>query len=124
MAPHFASELWSGFVSAPGRLNQSEEINWDKNVLEQKWPIIDESYNLDLVCNVNGAEVCNVKIPKRDFENLSEEEAIRIALEQKEVKESLGEKEVDRTKYTFVRDYEGVVNIFTRWERKEKSVSQ
>nr|CAI5823146.1 unnamed protein product [Callosobruchus analis] len=40
MAPHFASELWSGFVSAPNRLNDSGEVIWDKAVLEQKWPVL------------------------------------------------------------------------------------
>lgn len=52
MAPHFASELWSGFVSAPNRLNNTQEILWDKTVLEQKWPEIDVDYNLDLICMV------------------------------------------------------------------------
>lgn len=52
MAPFFASELWSGFVSAPGRLNDSEEIRWDKSVCDQMWPEADMNYNLDLVCEV------------------------------------------------------------------------
>ncbi|XP_021925518.1 probable leucine--tRNA ligase, mitochondrial isoform X2 [Zootermopsis nevadensis] len=51
MAPHFASELWSGFVSAPNRINTStKEINWDRGVLEQTWPEIDLNYCLQLVC--------------------------------------------------------------------------
>lgn len=52
IAPHFASELWSGFVSAQNRLNYSGEVAWDKTVLEQKWPNVDYNYNLDLVCQV------------------------------------------------------------------------
>lgn len=52
IAPHFASELWSGFVAAPNRLNTTEEIDWDKDVLEQKWPKIDRNYNMDIVCQV------------------------------------------------------------------------
>lgn len=52
IAPFFAAELWSGFVSAPGRLNFAEEILWDKSVSEQKWPETDMNYNLDLVCEV------------------------------------------------------------------------
>lgn len=52
IAPHFASELWSGFLSAPNRLNNTNEIKWDKSVLEQNWPDIDYDYNLDLVCQV------------------------------------------------------------------------
>lgn len=54
MAPHFASELWSGFVSAPNRINTStKEINWDQGVLEQTWPEIDLNYCLQLVCMVS-----------------------------------------------------------------------
>lgn len=52
IAPHFASELWSGFVSAPNQLMNSGEIVWDKDVLEQKWPEIDKEYNMDIVCQV------------------------------------------------------------------------
>lgn len=52
IAPHFASELWSGFLSASHRLNSNEEINWDEDVLKQKWPKIDSSYNMDIVCQV------------------------------------------------------------------------
>lgn len=57
MAPFFAAELWSGFVSAPGRLNNSDEILWDKSVSCQKWPEADFKYNLDLVCQVNIVQV-------------------------------------------------------------------
>lgn len=53
MAPHFASELWSGFISAPNRLNDSTEISWDKSVFDQKWPESDMDYKLDLVCQVS-----------------------------------------------------------------------
>jgi hypothetical protein len=54
MAPHFASELWSGFVSAPNRINTStEEIKWDQGVLEQTWPEVDFNYCLELVCMVS-----------------------------------------------------------------------
>lgn len=53
MAPHFASELWSGFVSAPNRLNNTQEILWDREVLEQNWPVIDRDYNLDVICQVS-----------------------------------------------------------------------
>lgn len=54
MAPHFASELWSGFVSAPNRINTSlKEINWDQGVLEQTWPEVDSDYHLELVCLVS-----------------------------------------------------------------------
>lgn len=53
MAPHFASALWSGFVSAPGRINQSwEQISWEDDVMKQKWPQVDEDYIFSLYCVV------------------------------------------------------------------------
>nr|XP_023028907.1 probable leucine--tRNA ligase, mitochondrial [Leptinotarsa decemlineata] len=113
MAPHFASELWSGFVSAPNRLNHSEEIQWEKGVFDQKWPQIDLDYKLDLVCQVNGFENSVVKIPRRDLDKLSKDEAIRIALGQKEVQNTLTTRNVLDICYTMYDGCEGVVNILT-----------
>lgn len=48
LAPHFASELWAGFCSAPGRIVNDGEIRWDKEVLEQNWPQIDMDFKLKL----------------------------------------------------------------------------
>ncbi|KAJ8954021.1 hypothetical protein NQ318_004314 [Aromia moschata] len=83
MAPHFASELWSGFVSAPNRHNNSSEIAWDKSVFDQTWPETDMDYNLDLICQVNGCENCVIKLARRDMERISKEEALSLALRQK-----------------------------------------
>lgn len=53
MAPHFASTLWMGFVSAPGRINQNwEQINWENDVISQKWPQVDSDYILSFYCVV------------------------------------------------------------------------
>lgn len=52
VAPHFASELWCMFISAPDRLCASEEICWNRGVFEQTWPKIDSDYNMDLICQV------------------------------------------------------------------------
>lgn len=131
MAPHFASELWSGFVSAPHRLNTDGEIQWDKTVLEQKWPIVDNDYQLDLVCQVNinvfrykrvkkcfffnlqvnGAETAVIKIPKWEIEKLSKDQALDLALQQKEVQEKLITRNVMDGIYTFYKEYEGVINV-------------
>ncbi|XP_018563996.1 probable leucine--tRNA ligase, mitochondrial [Anoplophora glabripennis] len=113
MAPYFASELWSGFIAAPNRLNNSEEIRWDKSVFEQTWPETDMDYNLDLVCQVNGFENSVVKIPRKDLERLQEEEAISIALKQKEVQSTLTTRNVLDIRYTVHAGCEGIVNILT-----------
>jgi leucyl-tRNA synthetase len=123
MAPHFASELWSGFVSAPDRLNHSGEIDWDKSVFEQKWPTIDSVYNLDLVCKVNGLEICVAKIAKCEFDKLSEEDAIEIALKQEAMKDELSDKTILKTRHTVQPDYEIVVNVTTNRVRKENKAS-
>lgn len=53
MAPHFASALWNGFVSTTGRLNQNwEHINWEDDVINQKWPEVDIDYIFNLYCLV------------------------------------------------------------------------
>lgn len=53
MAPHFASTLWSGFVSAPGRINLNwDQISWDDNVMNQKWPQVDNDFVFNLYCVV------------------------------------------------------------------------
>lgn len=53
IAPHFASALWSGFVSVPGHINKNwEQISWNDEVINQKWPQLDSDYVLNLYCVV------------------------------------------------------------------------
>lgn len=45
LAPHFASELWAGFCSAPHRLAPADgELQWERDVLGQRWPKVDLDY--------------------------------------------------------------------------------
>ncbi|XP_017777824.1 PREDICTED: probable leucine--tRNA ligase, mitochondrial [Nicrophorus vespilloides] len=113
IAPHFASELWSGFLSAPNRLNQSNEIDWNANILKQTWPDIDYEYNLDLVFQVNGCENAVMKFPRKEIEMLCKDEAIALAFEQKEVQETLKRRTVLDVQYVMHKGYESVVNIIT-----------
>lgn len=49
LAPQFASELWSGFCSAPYHLADDDvSIRKDRDVLDQDWPQIDMEYNMNL----------------------------------------------------------------------------
>lgn len=53
MAPHFTSELWSHFTRVPNRINKSSnDFDWEKDVLEQSWPKIDNNYALELTFKV------------------------------------------------------------------------
>lgn len=51
VAPHFSSELWAGFVSAPNRM--TSQFDWDKGVLEQSWPTVDDNFKLSFQCKVS-----------------------------------------------------------------------
>lgn len=113
MAPHFASELWSGFISAPNRLNDSTEISWDKSVFDQKWPESDMDYKLDLVCQVNGHENAVVKMSRIDLEKLPKEEAFKLALQQKEVQSTLTTRNVLDSNFIVHKGFEGIINIIT-----------
>lgn len=54
IAPHFASQLWAGIVTASGRLDRHQgEIDWSKSVLEQTWPQVDPTYKVPFVCFVS-----------------------------------------------------------------------
>jgi leucyl-tRNA synthetase len=54
MAPHFASELWSKLQETKNRLNvDTSEINWDKGVFEQAWPVVDKHFMLEFTIKVS-----------------------------------------------------------------------
>ncbi|KAK2577540.1 hypothetical protein KPH14_003624 [Odynerus spinipes] len=53
LAPHLASELWAAFCSIPHHLISREEVQLDKDVLEQRWPEIDMNYNMTMTVHVN-----------------------------------------------------------------------
>nr|XP_023020582.1 probable leucine--tRNA ligase, mitochondrial [Leptinotarsa decemlineata] len=69
--------------------------------------------NITLFFKVNGFENSVVKIPRRDLDKLSKDEAIRIALGQKEVQNTLTTRNVLDICYTMYDGCEGVVNILT-----------
>lgn len=123
VAPHFASELWSGLLSASNRLNDSDEIIWDKLVLEQRWPEVDLDYNLDLVCLINGQENAIIKMPRKDMDLLTYERATEIVLNHREIQNVLSNsnRSVKNVFYNLYKGYEGVVNIMTTGDIKAGS---
>lgn len=52
-APHFASELWSAFSMVKHHLIDKNEIELDKNVMEQRWPEIDINYKMAVEVRVS-----------------------------------------------------------------------
>lgn len=95
MAPHFASELWRGFLLAPGRLNtKSTEIKWDKPVLKQSWPRLDDEFQLPFSVSINGRDVLTTTMSYSKLKKLNEDELLQIALQQDKIKKLLGNKTI------------------------------
>lgn len=45
IAPLFASECWSKFLSVPNRITEdATNFKWSADVLEQNWPIVDKDF--------------------------------------------------------------------------------
>ncbi|XP_044738626.1 probable leucine--tRNA ligase, mitochondrial, partial [Chrysoperla carnea] len=78
MAPHFASELWAGFISAPNKINNTD-ILWNKNVLEQLWPEVDSNYKCNLDFKVNGEDISLCKLNRTDLDKLTYTQAYELA---------------------------------------------
>ncbi|KAM8710265.1 hypothetical protein ACLKA7_016972 [Drosophila subpalustris] len=113
MAPHFASELWSKFVSVPGRLNAaSEELQWSKNVLEQRWPDVDAAYQLDLAIKVNGFENCVIKVARNQLDKVNHSDALDIAFNTHSVTSYLIDKKIRTTNFVLYPGIEAILNIY------------
>lgn len=53
IAPLFASECWSKFISVPNRVEIKENyFKWSKDVVEQSWPSLDKEFKDILVIKV------------------------------------------------------------------------
>lgn len=113
MAPHFASELWSKFVSIAGRLNAaSEELQWSEDVLAQRWPDVDAAYQLDLSIRVNGFENCVIKVPRNQLDKVNHSEALDIAFNTESVTSYLIDKKIRTTNFVLYPGIEAQLNIY------------
>ena len=61
MAPHMCSELWTG-LSQGMKNKYCDEFDWEKSLFHQKWPELDENYNLKLVIQKNKEVVSEIPI--------------------------------------------------------------
>ncbi|XP_025411846.1 probable leucine--tRNA ligase, mitochondrial isoform X2 [Sipha flava] len=114
MAPHFASALWSGFVSAPGRINENwDQINWNDDVINQKWPQVDCDYTLKLYCLVNNAVKCVLEMPKREITLLNKEEAVKLAMKQDIIKQYTSSWTIINTEFQNYEDDDAYIYIKT-----------
>ncbi|XP_026731314.1 probable leucine--tRNA ligase, mitochondrial [Trichoplusia ni] len=124
VTPHFCSELWAGFLLAPNRICDSQNIiDWSKTVLEQKWPKVDDDFELSFLCKVDGADRCELKIKARDLSNLSHEKALQIMLNEDSVKKRL-KTDIHRTKFELYPDCRAILHIFPKKKQKVAQVDE
>ncbi|KPJ16720.1 putative leucyl-tRNA synthetase, mitochondrial [Papilio machaon] len=99
VTPHFCSELWAGFLSTPNRINNNSVIiDWQKSVLEQQWPQVDNNFELSFLCKVDGADRCDLKIRADELSKINQERALQIMLEQEPVAKRIA-RGIVNTKY-------------------------
>ncbi|KAL3275446.1 hypothetical protein HHI36_020207 [Cryptolaemus montrouzieri] len=121
MAPHFASELWAGFLQAPNRLNNSDEIYWNKTVLEQKWPETDYNYNLELVCQVNGIDTCEIKLQRSILDHLTLNQALLLAENETSMEKVFSKRKIINSTITIHKGIKGVLNLITSKSIQDKN---
>ncbi|XP_051155455.1 leucine--tRNA ligase, mitochondrial isoform X2 [Leptopilina boulardi] len=113
LAPHFASELWSGFCSAPHRMSCDETIQWDKDVLEQCWPQIDMNYNMLLRVFMNNADITFVKVTRKDLESLSTDQALELIMKDSKVINQLKKLTITDVNLHVESGYDGRIYLTT-----------
>lgn len=113
-APHFASELWSRFVTAPNRVKEySDYIDWNADVFQQKWPIIDANHKLEFNVRVNNQFVHKFKIACCELNRMGTEEATRIGLSHESTMNHIKNRQVLGSQWQIFPDYEGILNLNT-----------
>ncbi|XP_063616654.1 leucine--tRNA ligase, mitochondrial [Cydia splendana] len=123
VAPHFCSELWAGFLSAPKRISQSSPlINWQENVLGQTWPKVDDHYKLSLLCKVDGVDRCELKIAAPVLDRLGQEEAMQMMLDQADVAFRV-QRGIIKTKYELFPGSRAILNLYTNRSAKKKEIN-
>lgn len=144
MAPHYASELWSKFCSAPNRLNpESNELQWNEDVLAQRWPSVDPQYKLDFTVRVsmlnidnpfqkfeynvfhaisqtNGFDAAIIKIARINLDKLTYDEAMDIAFNTDSVTSYLTDKKIRITNFVHYPGIEAILSIFVDKVKKPK----
>lgn len=113
LAPHFASELWSLFCAVPGRRSAADlvDLHWERDVLQQHWPIVDADYRLDLVYKVNGVDLGVGKYTAAELERLTADQALVAALTTPAVQDFVGDSPILSTGYVHYAGCEASVTM-------------
>jgi leucyl-tRNA synthetase len=126
MAPHFASELWCQLQAMPHRLNvDTAEIQWDRGVFDQPWPVVDKHFKLDYTMKVNGYDRTTLKLQCQHLDKLTHQEALDLAFNQTVITDYICDKKIRTTNFVLYPGYEANLNIILEPQAKaEKAIEQ
>ena len=85
---------------------------------------MDPDYNLDLICEVVGNEVCKVKVPRSDLDDLDLNVALEMAFEQPELEKRISRKTCAVVSYRLEPGYEAVLNLKCLAKEQELAAKQ
>uniref|UniRef100_A0A336LSB9 leucine--tRNA ligase n=1 Tax=Culicoides sonorensis TaxID=179676 RepID=A0A336LSB9_CULSO len=112
MAPHFSSELWSRFISAPHRKNLNAYFDWNQQVLNQKWPEVDQKHELSVNVKVNCIDVVSFKFPRIQLDQLKHDDVMKQAFKDEKVLEMISNINVQSTRFEHYPGCHAVFHIF------------
>ncbi|XP_046549523.1 probable leucine--tRNA ligase, mitochondrial [Haliotis rubra] len=124
LAPHLASEMWAGLASIPNK--HCHHYLWDKGVLEQAWPDVDQDYPLPLVIKINGQESSQVFVARQQLEALTLEAAHDLVKMSSVYQEYCEGRELEDVQFHMEPGYEAVIDfsVPSTGQRKEKLTKQ
>lgn len=134
IAPHFASELWSKFLSVPNRCQSS--VDWAKDVLEQSWPTVSKDFHLWLDIKVKvfivlpwrrdynstarffsisqiNRKTTTLRIPRTEADSIVREFAWEKANELEELRRAIETSTIEHIRFTSCEGVYAMLGIIT-----------
>ncbi|KAL7034768.1 hypothetical protein ACKWTF_008091 [Chironomus riparius] len=113
-APHFSSELWSRFISAPNRVTEkSDYINWNADIFDQQWPKVDSHHKIEFNVKVNNLFIHKFKVTCAALNRMSQDEALHLGLNHESTAKYIKDKKIMASQWKIYEDYEGILNLIT-----------
>ncbi|XP_031637376.1 probable leucine--tRNA ligase, mitochondrial [Contarinia nasturtii] len=124
IAPLFASECWSKFLSVPNRVDvDGMHLKWDKDALDQHWPTVDENINDIYVLKINSSKTIFHRT-ENDPETITEQFLMQKANEMTSFTELLKTHKIKRKSFTSGTDKCTTLVIHTEKKIKDKKKKQ
>ncbi|XP_055891395.1 probable leucine--tRNA ligase, mitochondrial [Biomphalaria glabrata] len=98
MAPHFASELWTGLADVA----TFQTHDWKSSVLNQPWPKLDQDFLMPLTYSVNNVAIADIGVAYKDLSSLTTELAMDLVMKDSTFIDQFSQYTVQ--KYSFFHD--------------------